>query len=86
MTDYTVVVFPERLREGAMPAPLHADRSPRSTRTLRDTRPSAGDYLAAAVESLEQGGHGILRSANRSNPRRNVSGSPKVRRRRSISR
>ena len=56
-TDYTVVVFPDRLREGAMPA--------RYTRTVRPDQQGRfetrglppGDYFAAAVESLEQGGH-----------------------------
>jgi hypothetical protein len=55
-TDYTVVVFPDRLREGAMPG--------RYTRTVRPDQQGRfetrglppGDYLAAAIESLEQGG------------------------------
>ncbi len=55
-TDYTVAVFPERLREGAMPA--------RYTRVVRPDQQGRfeirglppGDYFAAAVESLEQGG------------------------------
>lgn len=54
--DYTVAVFPERLREGAMPA--------RYTRTFRPDQQGRfqtrglppGQYLAVAVESLEQGG------------------------------
>jgi hypothetical protein len=54
--DYTVVVFPERLPEGAMPG--------RYTRTVRPDQQGRfqtrglppGDYFAAAVESLEQGG------------------------------
>jgi hypothetical protein len=55
-TDYTVVVFPDRLSEGAMPG--------RYTRTVRPDQQGRfetrglppGVYLAAAVESLEQGG------------------------------
>jgi hypothetical protein len=55
-TDYTVVVFPDRLREGAMPG--------RYTRVVRPDQQGRfetrglppGDYFAAAVESLEQGG------------------------------
>ena len=54
--DYTVVVFPSQLREGAMPG--------RYTRVVRPDQQGRfetrglppGDYLAAAVESLEQGG------------------------------
>jgi hypothetical protein len=56
-TDYTVAVFPDRLREGAMPG--------RYTRVVRPDQQGRfetrglppGDYLAVAVESLEQGGH-----------------------------
>ena len=55
--DYTVVVFPSQVREGAM-----AGRYTRVVRPdqqgrfqLRGLPP--GDYFAAAVESLEQGGH-----------------------------
>lgn len=55
--DYTVVIFPSQLREGAMPG--------RYTRVVRPDQQGRfetrglppGDYLAAAVESLEQGGH-----------------------------
>ena len=54
--DYTVVIFPSQLREGAMPG--------RYTRVVRPDQQGRfetrglppGDYLAAAVESLEQGG------------------------------
>ena len=57
VVDYTVVVFPERLRHGAI--------STRYTRTARSDQQGRfqlrglppGDYIAAAVESLEQGGH-----------------------------
>lgn len=55
--DYTVVVFPDQLPEGAMPGrytrAVRADQQGRfETRGL-----PPGSYLAAAVESLEQGGH-----------------------------
>jgi hypothetical protein len=57
VNDYTVVVLPERLKEGTIAA--------RYTRTVRPDQQGRfqtrglppGDYLAAAVESLEQGGH-----------------------------
>ena len=57
VTDYSVAVFPERLREGAMPT--------RYTRVVRPDQQGRfetrglppGDYIAAAVDSLEQGGH-----------------------------
>jgi hypothetical protein len=53
--DYTVVVFPERLKEGAIGA-----RYTRSVRADQQGRFQArglppGDYLAVAVDSLEQG-------------------------------
>jgi hypothetical protein len=55
--NYTVAIFPEQLREGAMPG--------RYTRVVRPDQQGRfetrglppGDYVAAAVESLEQGGH-----------------------------
>jgi protocatechuate 3,4-dioxygenase beta subunit len=57
LTDYTVAIFPDQLPEGAMPA--------RYTRVVRPDQQGRfetrglppGNYLAAAVESLEQGGH-----------------------------
>jgi hypothetical protein len=57
MIDYTVTVFPEQVREGALSA--------RYTRVVRPDQQGRfeirglppGNYLAAAVESLEQGGH-----------------------------
>ena len=57
MVDYTVTVFPEQAREGAMSA--------RYTRVVRPDQQGRfeirglppGNYLAGAVESLEQGGH-----------------------------
>jgi len=57
VTDYTVTVFPEQTREGAVSA--------RYTRVVRPDQQGRfeirglppGNYLAAAVESLEQGGH-----------------------------
>ena len=57
VVDYTVVVFPDQLREGAMPGrytrAVRADQQGRfETRGL-----PPGNYLAAAVESIEQGGH-----------------------------
>ena len=56
ITDYTVAIFPARLREGALPA--------RYTRLVRPDQQGRfetrglppGDYLGVAVESLEQGG------------------------------
>ena len=53
--DYTVVMFPERLKEGAI-----GTRYTRSVRADQQGRFQArglppGDYLAVAVESLEQG-------------------------------
>jgi hypothetical protein len=55
--DYTVVVFPDQLPDGAMPG-----RYTRAVRADQQGRFEArglppGNYLAAAVESLEQGGH-----------------------------
>ena len=55
--DYTVAIFPDQLPEGAMPG--------RYTRVVRPDQQGRfetrglppGNYLAAAVESLEQGGH-----------------------------
>jgi hypothetical protein len=57
VNDYTVVMLPDRLKEGAIAA--------RYTRTVRPDQQGRfqarglppGDYIAAAVESLEQGGH-----------------------------
>ena len=57
LTDYTVAIFPDQLREGAMAG--------RYTRVVRPDQQGRfetrglppGSYLAAAVESLEQGGH-----------------------------
>ena len=57
LIDYTVVVFPDQLREGAMPG--------RYTRVVRPDQQGRfetrglppGSYLAAAVESLELGSH-----------------------------
>ncbi len=57
VTDYTVVIFPDRLRDGAV--------SSRYTRVVRPDQQGRfqtrglppGDYFAAAVESLEQGAH-----------------------------
>ena len=54
--NYTVAIFPDQLREGAMPG--------RYTRVVRPDQQGRfetrglppGNYLAAAVESLEQGG------------------------------
>jgi hypothetical protein len=56
VVDYTVAIFPDQLREGAMPG--------RYTRVVRPDQQGRfetrglppGNYLAAAVESLEQGG------------------------------
>ena len=55
--DYTAVVFPDQLPQGAMPGrytrAVRADQQGRfETRGL-----PPGNYVAAAVESLEQGGH-----------------------------
>jgi hypothetical protein len=55
--DYTVAIFPDQLPEGAMPG--------RYTRVVRPDQQGRfetrglppGNYLAAAVESVEQGGH-----------------------------
>ncbi len=57
VVDYTVAIFPDQLREEAMPG--------RYTRVVRPDQQGRfetrglppGNYLAAAVESLEQGGH-----------------------------
>ena len=57
VVDYTVAIFPDQLREGAMPG--------RYTRVVRPDQQGRfetrglppGNYLAAAVESLEQGSH-----------------------------
>jgi hypothetical protein len=56
VTDYTVVIFPDKLRDGAV--------SSRYTRVLRPDQQGRfqtrglppGDYFAVAVDSLEQGG------------------------------
>lgn len=55
--DYTVVMFPERLNEGAV-----GSRYTRVVRADQQGRFQArglppGDYFAVAVDSLEQGGH-----------------------------
>ncbi len=57
VNDYTVVMLPERLKEGAI-----ASRYTRTVRPDQQGRFQArglppGDYIAAAVDSLEQGGH-----------------------------
>ena len=57
VTDYTVVIFPDKLRDGAV--------SSRYTRVVRPDQQGRfqtrglppGDYFAAAVQSLEQGAH-----------------------------
>jgi hypothetical protein len=56
VTDYTVAIFPEKVREGAV-----SGRYTRIVRPDQDGRFQSrglppGDYFAAAVESLEQGG------------------------------
>jgi protocatechuate 3,4-dioxygenase beta subunit len=56
VTDYTVAIFPARLRDGALPA--------RYTRVVRPDQQGRfetrglppGEYVGVAVESLEQGG------------------------------
>lgn len=57
VNDYTVVMLPERMKEGAI-----ASRYTRTVRPDQQGRFQArglppGDYIAAAVDSLEQGGH-----------------------------
>jgi hypothetical protein len=55
-TDYTVVVFPDRLREVAMPARYTRIVRPDQQGRFETRGLPPGDYFAAAVESLEQGG------------------------------
>ncbi len=55
--DYTVVVFPERLREGAMPARYTRAVRPDQQGRFETRGLPPGDYFAVAVESLEQGQH-----------------------------
>jgi hypothetical protein len=57
VTDYTVVMFPDRLREGAMPARYTRAVRPDQQGRFETRGLPPGDYFAVAVESLEQGGH-----------------------------
>jgi hypothetical protein len=56
VTDYTVVIFPSQLREGAMPGRFTRAVRPDQQGRFETRGLPPGDYLAAAVESLEMGG------------------------------
>jgi hypothetical protein len=56
VNDYTVAIFPERLAEGAVPARFTRVVRPDQQGRFETRGLPPGDYLAAAVESLEQGG------------------------------
>jgi hypothetical protein len=55
VNDYTVAIFPERLPEDAMPARFTRVVRPDQQGRFETRGLPPGDYLAAAVESLEQG-------------------------------
>jgi hypothetical protein len=54
--DYAVVIFPEQLREGAMAGRYTRIARPDQQGRFEVRALPPGNYLAAAVESLEQGG------------------------------
>lgn len=56
ITDYTAVIFPARLREGAMPARYTRVVRPDQQGRFQTRGLPPGEYLGVAVESLEQGG------------------------------
>src|SRR5688500_6149459 len=56
ITDYTVVIFPARLREGAMPTRYTRVVRPDQQGRFQTRGLPPGEYLGVAVESLEQGG------------------------------
>jgi hypothetical protein len=56
VTDYTVVIFPDRRREGAATTRYNRVVRPDQQGRFEIKGLPPGDYLAAAVESLEQGG------------------------------
>jgi hypothetical protein len=56
VTDYTVAIFPERLREGAVPGRYIRVVRPDQQGRFETKGLPPGDYFAAAVESLDQGG------------------------------
>ena len=54
--DYTVAFFPDRLKEGALPMRFTRTARPDQQGRFESRGLPPGDYLAVAVESLEQGG------------------------------
>jgi hypothetical protein len=54
--DYTVVTFPDRLKEGALPARFIRVLRPDQQGRFETRGLPPGDYLAVAVDALEQGG------------------------------
>jgi len=57
VTDYTVAIFPDRLREGAARGRYTRIVRPDQQGRFQTKGLPPGDYIAAAVESLEQGAH-----------------------------
>jgi len=56
VTDYTVAIFPDRVREGVVTARYIRVVRPDQQGRFETKGLPPGDYFAAAVESLEQGG------------------------------
>jgi hypothetical protein len=56
ITDYTAVIFPARLREGAIPTRYTRVVRPDQQGRFQTRGLPPGEYLGVAVESLEQGG------------------------------
>ena len=55
--DYTVVIFPETLRDGAVASRYTRVVRPDQQGRFQTRGLPPGDYLAAVVESIEQGAH-----------------------------
>ncbi|HEV3216664.1 MAG TPA: carboxypeptidase-like regulatory domain-containing protein [Vicinamibacterales bacterium] len=54
--DYVLVIFPNNLKEGAVPTRFSRTIRPDQDGNYKISGLPAGDYFAAAVESLDQGG------------------------------
>jgi hypothetical protein len=57
VTDYTVVIFPDTLRDGAIASRYTRVVRPDQQGRFQTRGLPPGDYLAAVVESIEQGAH-----------------------------